>query len=140
MCNNHFLCCPWRLAQAAGAYGMTLLYGVVPPLMAWQLRRLQAASSTAMPPSPAAQPAAAPWWEAQLREAGPFVPGGTPVLAGMLAVALVIGAGRIGSDLGVELDLGGVTSQLVSLAGAAVPAAGHAAGSGAATLVGATLL
>lgn len=46
-------CLPFFLPlQIAGAYFMTLLYGVVPPLMAWQLREKLKNKAAALPATP----------------------------------------------------------------------------------------
>lgn len=65
---------------------MTLLYGLLPPVMAWQLRARRAAA--AGPASP---------------EGAPFVPGGTPVLAGMFGLATAIELSHVAADLGWQL-------------------------------------
>ena len=44
-CINRLIC---NALQVAGAYGMTLLYGVVPPLMAWRLQPRHAAGASPM--------------------------------------------------------------------------------------------
>lgn len=107
---------------------MTLLYGILPPLMAWQLRdKLQAkatkagqaaaggaadaAQSLRCQPRPAGQARGAvpltaratnqpavPWWQLQHDE---MVPGGQPVLAGMFSAACLIGLSRLAADAGL---------------------------------------
>ncbi len=120
--------------QACGAFGMTLLYGVVPPLMAWQLRaRLSTAEGTPAASSKRGQHTEPSWataW-AQGAQGGPFVPGGTPMLAGMLAVALMIFGGHLASDVGVPLD---------SLAGQLVEVVGSVSAPARGTIMDATLL
>ena len=122
--------------QFAGAYGMTTLYGLLPPVMAWQLRQKmrarapeqqqqqqQAQQQQAQPA--AAQPAAAqrhqrqPRWRQQPHEE--MVPGGAPVLAGMFSAAVVIGASRLAADVG--LTSGGGPDTPVGMAASLVEAA-----------------
>ena len=66
----------------AGAYGMTALYGLLPPILAWAVRR----NGEAVP-----------------AERGQLLPGGEPVLAGLFAV----GAGVFSLQLKEDVNLGG---------------------------------
>lgn len=99
--------------SVAGGYGMTLLYGVLPPLMAWSLRG-QAAGEQAR----AAQAQAQQQEEGAGRGRGsgaalsssslppvfePMVPGGAPVLAALLAAAVAIEVSRAAADAGLTL-------------------------------------
>lgn len=107
---------------------MTLLYGVVPPLMAWQLRcKSSSAPAGAPTPAPAPSSAAAGWLpagRAGRQFVSPYVPGGTPVLAGMLAVAMTIGAGRIAADMGLDFtSVAGQLTEVVQVVGPAQRAA-----------------
>ncbi|KAK9804780.1 hypothetical protein WJX72_004945 [[Myrmecia] bisecta] len=77
----------FQMLQAAGAYGMTLLYGVAPPLMAWSRR--SAASSQPANSSQAARP---------------MVPGGPFVLASLCSCATGIEVARIAADSGPSLE------------------------------------
>ncbi|KAL4459158.1 hypothetical protein ABPG75_014023 [Micractinium tetrahymenae] len=109
--------------EIAGGYFMTLLYGILPPLMAWQLRhKLQGKATQA---GEAAKSGAAavqraeqrqrpvelaggaaersaqpplPWWRQQHEE---MVPGGLPVLAGMFSAACLIEFSRLAADAGL---------------------------------------
>jgi tyrosine-specific transport protein len=63
----------------AGGTGMTMLYGVMPPLMAWKLRRQHATT----------QP-----FEAE-SSVHVMLPGGAPVLATLLAAAVGVGLTRV---------------------------------------------
>jgi hypothetical protein len=122
--------------QVAGAYGLTLLYGLLPPLMAWQLRHQQqeqqqqarhshgaaasgppAATSIASAQTPGGAKPLAQTGSAEdvSGESSPLVPGGFPVLAGMLAVVGAMTAGRVSADLGLPLDW--VVAQLQQMAG-----------------------
>jgi tyrosine-specific transport protein len=75
----------FTVLNAVGGYGMTALYGVLPPLMAWRLRSQQqrAAASAVAVPTPA-----------------PLLPGGRPVLASLCAGAAGIEVSRLADDLG----------------------------------------
>ena len=79
---------------------MTLLYGMLPPVMAWQLRARRAAGGGAggAPASP---------------EGAPFVLGGTPVLAGMFGVATAIELSHVAADLGWRLPAGDAAGALL---------------------------
>ena len=66
--------------SVAGGYGMTALYGIMPPLMAWNLREKQASSSSSYTAWPA------------------LLPGGGPVLAGVLVAATGVGLTRAAVD------------------------------------------
>lgn len=90
--------------QVAGAYGLTFLYGLLPPLMAWQLRqRQQRAARTAGAAARGMGGQGLPAHGGCSAE-GPLVPGGAPVLAAILVVVGAITVGRIASDLGLPLD------------------------------------
>jgi len=65
--------------QVAGGYGMTLLYGIVPPLMAWNLR-------------------SAPGGEHKPAFKFPLVPGGRPVLASVASCAAALEFGKLAID------------------------------------------
>lgn len=104
----------------AGAYGLTLLYGLLPPLMAWQLRGRQQAQQQrdgtgGAAVAAAGRGAAAAVAVAGAAEPGPLVPGGTPVLAAVFAVVAAITLGRVAADLGLPLD--SVAAQLAQAAG-----------------------
>jgi len=88
--------------QVAGAYGLTLLYGLLPPVMAWQLRHQQH------------QHHPAGFME---RQPAPLVPGGTALLAMMLGVVGAITIGRVSTDLGLPLE--SMVSQAQQLVGRA---------------------
>lgn len=85
--------------NAAGGYGMTALYGLLPPLMAWRLREQQlratadAGSDDALP-SPSA-----------LR-----LPGGRAALAGLTAAAAAVEVGRLAEDVGSSGGGGGMAA------------------------------
>eukprot|EP00210_Caulerpa_lentillifera_P004707 g4491.t1 len=75
--------------RIAGGYGMTLLYGVLPPIMAWYMRHPKGCPSCARrPPN--------------------FVPGGRPVLASLTSFAASIEIGKLCSDLGEIFSTSGV--------------------------------
>ncbi len=78
-----------------GAYGMTSLYGVIPPAMAWTLHRsgtlLSERSKEVLEPKPSQQPI--------------VVPGGKLTLVGIGACACVVILGQIVLDL-PELSMG----------------------------------
>lgn len=145
------LCPPLALAAAnpdnflgalafAGGYGMTLLYGLLPPLMAWQLRSklrsrqrpAAAAHAASAPPAEAAvgrvqeqwlaqsaqqdeapheAPPRQPWWRQQHEE---MVPGGAPVLAGLFVAAVAVIEQRFVIDAG--LDSGASATEAADLA------------------------
>ncbi len=114
---------------------MTLLYGVLPPLMAWQLRdklrgsaqqqqqqqqqqqhRQGSRAETSSAPGPGlADPQAqqAPWWQQAQQAHEELVPGGAPVLAGLFCAATAIGLSRLAADAG--LLTGGHPSSLVQV-------------------------
>lgn len=71
----------FAVLNAVGGYGMTALYGVLPPLMAWRLRAAQAVGGGAPAPPP-------------------LLPGGRPVLASLCAGAAAVEVGRLADDLG----------------------------------------
>ncbi|GAB4818997.1 hypothetical protein N2152v2_006043 [Parachlorella kessleri] len=73
--------------DVAGAYGLTLLYGLLPPVMAWRLRQQQQ--------DPAGR---------RMDQPGPLVPGGTVVLVAALGVVGAITIGRVSTDLGLPVD------------------------------------
>lgn len=66
--------------SAAGGYGMTLLYGLLPPVMLWALRSRVGQSS--------------------MMAHQVLVPGGRPVLGGLFAIASLVAVNRIGADMG----------------------------------------
>ena len=99
---------------------MTLLYGLLPPLMAWQLRQKlrsrQAAADRdrAAPASAAAERLQGPlqeqqqlWW----RQHEDMVPGGLPVLGAMFGAACVIEVSRLADDAGLTGGPGNATLQ-----------------------------
>ena len=134
---------PLLLPQYASSYGMVTLYGLMPPLMAWRLRARQEAEGRSPARGVARSGrggglAGAATWAASLAQpgsGGAFVPGGTPVLAGMLAVAAVIGWGRLAADLGLPPPLEAVAGGLTQVAGGAGPLTRQAA-----AVIDATLL
>lgn len=65
--------------QVAGGYGMTLLYGIIPPLMAWNLRSAPGAQH-----KPALKL--------------PLVPGGRPLLASVASCAAALEFGKLAVD------------------------------------------
>jgi tyrosine-specific transport protein len=76
--------------SVAGGYGMTALYGLMPPLMAWRLRQADEARAAVVPPTAAAAPA--------LQPRPRLMPGGVPALAGVLAGATGVGFTRVAVD------------------------------------------
>jgi hypothetical protein len=86
--------------QIAGGYFMTLLYGVLPPLMAWQLRKKMLASKQQQQP------------QQQQQQHEEMVPGGQPVLAGMFSMAMVIELSRLAADAGLT---GGPTHPFIQV-------------------------
>lgn len=87
--------------SVAGGYGMTLLYGLLPPMMAWKLRE-QNSSSSPVPSSivgggasssSTAVPASGSEEE--------MVPGGKPVLAILFGMAAAVEVGRLLTDVGL---------------------------------------
>lgn len=107
----------FAVLNAVGGYGMTALYGVLPPLMAWKLRRGRSSgdgggrAGVAPPSTP------------------PLLPGGTPVLASLCAGAVAIEVGRLADDLGGALAGAGGDGAAVTAAVAA-PLADLAAADG----------
>lgn len=98
------------LPQFAGAYFMTLLFGILPPVMAWQLRRKAQSRREQQPPplraAPAQQEAAGtaqPWWQ----QHADMVPGGPPLLAGLFSAALAIQLSKLAADAGLIGEGGG---------------------------------
>lgn len=88
-------------SQMAGAYGITLLYGIIPPLMAWQIRH--------------------PSEGGQFRVKNPMVPGGKPVLASLASFAAAIEVGKLATDSGAFLSgLSAVGTQVQSAANLAI--------------------
>jgi tyrosine-specific transport protein len=65
--------------NVAGGYGMTLLYGVLPPLMAWRTREAGREGAAAAVPS--------------------LLPGGRPLLGALTACAVAVEVGRLVEDL-----------------------------------------
>jgi len=78
--------------KIAGGYGMTLLYGILPPIMAWGIRHPIGAK-----PCPQKQA---------------FVPGGRPVLASLTSFAASIEIGKLVSDLEGIFSTSGVSGVL----------------------------
>jgi hypothetical protein len=70
--------------QAAGAYGMTALYGILPPFMAWRWRAIQAKSADSSEASPSMY--------------GCLVPGGNFMLAFLACCATTVELGRLVLD------------------------------------------
>lgn len=101
----------------AGAYLMTILYGCLPPLMAWRMRAAREAShhAAASHSGVTNRPAPAPF--------EPLVPGGQPVLAGLLAVVAALQLGRLAEDAvslpGLGGNAAGALSRLVETAAGA---------------------
>ncbi|GMH35841.1 hypothetical protein BSKO_03709 [Bryopsis sp. KO-2023] len=84
--------------QIAGAYGMTLLYGIMPPLMAWCVRH----------PIEGHSPKAS-----KKR----MVPGGRPVLASLASCAAALEVGKLAKDSGAFISgLTAVGTQVQSAA------------------------
>ena len=112
--------------QIAGGYFMTLLYGVLPPLMAWQLRKKMVATKQqqAAEDGGALQPQQQQqsWLQAQPKQPQQqqqqqheeMVPGGQPVLAGMFSMAMVIEVSRLAADAGLT---GGPTHPFIQVGG-----------------------
>lgn len=98
------------MLTTAGAYGMTLLYGCMPPLMAWQQRaqrQRQAQQQAQRAPGRGRARAATRQHQQQGSPADLWmVPGGQPVLAGMLAVAVALEVSRLATDMGLSLGGG----------------------------------
>lgn len=74
----------------AGAYGMTALYGLLPPALAWAARESGAAGSA--PVTPARQ----------------LLPGGRLVLLGLAAMGCFVEGLQLRADLGLDDGVGGV--------------------------------
>lgn len=86
--------------QMAGAYGSTLLYGLLPPLMAWCVRQNS---------------------EANQKPKKPMVPGGRPVLFSLASSAVVFELGKFATDSsGFINELNSVGSQVQTAAGVVV--------------------
>lgn len=84
-------------SQIAGAYGITLLYGILPPMMAWHARK--------------------PGTEEDQGGKMPLVPGGSPVLASLASCAAAVEVGKFATDSGDFLsELTTVGSQVQSAA------------------------
>lgn len=105
--------------EFAGAYFMTLLFGILPPVMAWQLRRKAQSRREQQPPplraAPAQQEAAGtaqPWWQ----QHADMVPGGPPLLAGLFSAALAIQLSKLAADAGLIGEGGGFVQPLVEAA------------------------
>ena len=99
-----FTCVPSLVAQFAGAYFMTLLYGVLPPVMVWQLRRKAQHRREQQPEvaAPAGEARGAwqppqPWWQ----QHSDMVPGGAPLLAGLFSAAVAIQLSKLALDAGL---------------------------------------
>jgi tyrosine-specific transport protein len=89
----------------AGGYGMTALYGVMPPVMAWKLRKQMQRSSDdhilsqlevsttniTSSPSPSSYES--------------MVPGGMPALAGVFAAAVGVGLSRVAADADAAVEI-----------------------------------
>lgn len=90
---------------------MTLLFGILPPVMAWQLRAKaqtrREQQPTAQQPAAAAEQEAAqvpqPWWQQHVD----MVPGGAPLLAGLFSAALAIQLSKLAADAGLMGEGGG---------------------------------
>lgn len=89
---------------------MTLLFGILPPVMAWQLRRKaqsrreqQPQTLRAAPAQQEAAGAAQPWWQ----QHADMVPGGGPLLAGLFSAALAIQLSKLAADAGLIGEGGG---------------------------------
>lgn len=75
----------------AGAYGDTLLYGLLPPILAWSVRRNEDLTAYR----------------------GRLLPGGEPILAGLFAASVVVLSLQLKSDV----SLGGAGTQAAAPAG-----------------------
>jgi tyrosine-specific transport protein len=73
----------------AGAYGMTVLYGLLPPLLAWSLRRNGGAKA---------------------QDGGQLLPGGEPILASLFAAGIAVFGLQLKAD--VSFDSAGTESAL----------------------------
>lgn len=93
--------------SVAGGYGMTAMYGVLPPLMAARLRSQQEGDAKS---SGAAEGADA--WAAT----GAMLPGGAPVLAGLLVMATGVGLSRLVADAEGAVAAAGGGAALVETA------------------------
>ncbi|PRW20529.1 tyrosine-specific transport -like [Chlorella sorokiniana] len=105
--------------EFAGAYFMTLLFGILPPVMAWQLRRKaqsrreqQPGARRAALEEEEAAGVAQPWWQ----QHADMVPGGAPLLAGLFSVALAIQLSKLAADAGLTSEGGGFVQPLVEAA------------------------
>ena len=84
----------------AGAYFDTLIYGILPPAMAFALRNKQVQQEQeAAAPATAAAPAG-------------LIPGGVAALASCAVGSLTIGLSKLAGDLGLSVAAGGVSSTL----------------------------
>eukprot|EP00887_Chlorella_sp_A99_P006995 scaffold2.g6995.t1 len=123
------------MLTVAGAYGMTLLYGCLPPLMAWRQR---AAREAAQPGAPArgaraarrAAPPPAPatgGWQAGWEADGllQMVPGGQPVLAALLSAAVGLEVSRLVADFGLPLGSAAAAAPSGDLVETATRVAAH---------------
>jgi len=71
-----------------GAYGMTLMYGVMPPLMAWKMREQSDLHGVCETKQPS-------FWHCKITE---LLPGGQLVLSALSASAIAIAASKIHDD------------------------------------------
>lgn len=101
--------------NVAGGYGMTALYGVLPPLMAWRMREAGKEAGSSAPPPPS------------------LLPGGRPLLGALTTCAVAVEVGRLAEDLKPAQVAAAASDAAASAAGAA--AASTAAFSEAAALV-----
>lgn len=105
----------------AGGYGMTALYGVMPPVMAWKLRnQLQKSDDEKNPTLEGAQisnitgrkhvssfsTASSPDISSSTTSGSykSMLPGGMPALAGVLAAAVGVGISRVAADADAALE------------------------------------
>ena len=90
---------------------MTVLFGILPPVMAWQLRRKAQRRREQQPEAPLAAAGteqedagvAQPWWQ----QHADMVPGGAPLLAGLFSAALAIQLSKLAADASLTSEGGG---------------------------------
>ncbi|KAK3246605.1 hypothetical protein CYMTET_43864 [Cymbomonas tetramitiformis] len=92
-------------ANFAGAYGMTTLYGILPPVMAWNMRGYLAdtygpSQQRSTDSSQVDEPNSDPSLIDRLQE---LVPGGNPVLAGLALSAFAVQVMRASQDFGPQI-------------------------------------
>ena len=110
----------------AGGYGMTALYGVMPPLMAMKMR---AAAENCEEEKKVAMTTVTKKKESENEMTNIFSPGGVPALAGVLAAAVGVGMSRVAADAGAYVlasstcSGGGGAAAAVEVAAAAATAA-----------------